>query len=80
MTFFVVATQQRYRIKRRNGQQVTFMFREKPVSKAFKESFATRAGAEVFRELLEQAHIFSHPREIPGRTRYAVVPAEHVGA
>ena len=75
MSYFVVATQQRYRIKKKGGEVVAFMFREKPVTKVFKESFATRGGAESFRELVEKARMFEHPRSIPGRTHYIVQPA-----
>lgn len=74
MNFVVVATQQRYRVKKRCGEPVAFIFREKPVCKVFKEQFATRGGAEAFKEIIERQHLFKHPREIPGRTKYAVLP------
>lgn len=44
MNFVVVATQQRYRVKKHCGEPVAFIFREKPVCKVFKEQFATRGG------------------------------------
>jgi hypothetical protein len=44
MNFVVVATQQRYRVKKRCGEPIVFIFREKPVCKVFKEQFATRGG------------------------------------
>lgn len=78
MNFFVVAKQQRFRVKRKEGREVAYLFREKPICKVFKEEFATRGGAEVFRDMLAKAQAFRHRLEIPGRTLYQVVPAATV--
>lgn len=75
MSFFVMAEQRRFRIRYRDREEFFFAFAKHPARRVFKEQFATRGGADIFRDMVERAQVFKSRREIPGSTRYVVVSA-----
>ncbi len=75
MSFFVMAEQRRYRIRYRGREEFFFVFAKRPARRVFKERFATRGGADTFRDMVERAQVFKSRREIPGSTRYVVISA-----
>lgn len=75
MSFFVMAQQRRFRVRYKNGEPFFFAFAKRPARRVFKEEFATRGGAETFREMVERARTFESAKAIPGSTRYEVITA-----